>query len=104
MAADAEKLLIAVILANRHHQNPARRKPLHKGRRDLCRCSGDDHSIVRRLLGPTLCPVTESANGVAQQLAMPLDREHPAAKACEDRSLIPRTGAYLERIVPLAEL
>src|SRR5271166_5843058 len=34
---------------------------------------------------------------------MPLDREDPAAEPCQDRGLIPRTGADLESIVPIAE-
>ena len=101
MAADAQKLLIAVILADRRDQYPARRKPVYEGWRDLPRRGCDDHSVVRRLFGPTLCPVTASANdvaqvqfaesalGITQQLAMPLDREDPAAEAGEDRGLIP---------------
>ena len=116
MAPNAEELLIAVILANRRDQHPSGRQPLDKGRRNLCRCSSDYHAIVGRQFRPTLRPVTESADnvvqpqfaeaalGIAQQPAMPLDREHPAAQACEDRSLIPRTGTDLERIVPLAKI
>src|SRR5215472_7654455 len=65
-APDANELLIAVVITNRRDEDPARGKAVDEGRWDLGRRGGDDYAVVGRLFRPTLCPVTESANDVAQ--------------------------------------
>src|SRR6202022_183803 len=65
-AADAEELLIAVILPDGRNQDPVRREPVDEGFRDIDRCGGDDDPIVGRLLRPTLQAVAKPADYVAR--------------------------------------
>ena len=66
VAPYAKELLIAVVIADRHDEDPSLGKTIDEGRWDLGRRSGDDHAVIWRLFGPTLCPVTASANDIAQ--------------------------------------
>src|SRR5580704_4841367 len=71
-AANAQELLIAMILTDGRNQNPIRREPVDKRRRDARRGGGDDDAVVGRLLGPALRPVAKTADDVAQaQFAEP---------------------------------
>src|SRR6516225_1745787 len=108
VTADTQQLLITVILAHWRNQDPAPREPINERRRQLRGRSGNDHTVVGRLLGPTLRPIAESADniaqpqvikpalGLAQQLALPFDRKDPTAETREHRSLVARTGTDLE--------
>src|SRR6516164_7056454 len=66
VAPDANELLIAVVITDRRDEDSARGKAIDEGRWDLRRRGGDDYAVVGRLFRPTLCPITESANDVAQ--------------------------------------
>jgi hypothetical protein len=66
VAPDTKELLIAVVITDRRDEDPARGKAVNEGRWDLRRRGGDDYAVVGRLFRPTLCPITESANDVAQ--------------------------------------
>ena len=66
MTANAHELLIPVILTDRCNQDAARREPFDKSLRDLCCRGGHEHTVVRHLLGPALCPIAKAANNVVQ--------------------------------------
>src|SRR5215469_13872677 len=113
---NAHQLLVMVFLADRGHKNSTRSQAIDQGRWHLRGCGGHQYPLIGSLFGPSFGAVAESAYdiaqaqlvetalGIAQQLAMPLDREYAAAKACQNRCLITGTGADLENLVPFAEL
>ena len=80
----------------------------------LGRRGGDDDPVVGLLLGPALAAVAEPADdvgetqfgkarfGLAQQFAVPLDREHPAAEPRQDRGLVAGARADFQDIVAFA--
>src|SRR5215469_9841314 len=114
-ATDAYELLVAVILADRRHENSSGGQPIDQGRWHFRGRSGHEHALIGRLLGPAFGPVAESANdiaqaqlleaalGIAQQLAMPFDRKDPAAKMRQNGGLITGTRADLKDVLALAE-
>src|SRR5271170_712261 len=113
--ADTHQLLVVMIGPNRRHQHPARRQPVDQGRWNLRGRGGHNNTVVGQLLRPALGAVAESVDDIAQterietalspaqQLAMTLDRKYPAGEARQDRGLIPRAGANLDDVVPVAD-
>src|SRR5260370_8930362 len=114
-AADADQLLVAVILADRDDQDAAGSERVNEGRRNFRSRGSHEPPLIWRLFGPALRAIADSAPHIsqaqlptppaplAQQFAVTFDRKHTSAEGCQNCGLVTGTCSDLDNVLPCSE-